>query len=300
MKRKESFSRKAFLVFNTLFMIGLIFVMVAPYVNIMAKAFNEGSDTARGGITFWPRTFTWENFAAVFENSAFPRAVFVSVSRVIISTALSLVVQFMAAYVFTHKDLVGRSGLLIFLMIPMYFGGGLIPTYIFYSKLGLLNNYLLYILPGCFSLYNMIIIRSYMNSLPEGLKEAARIDGASEIQILWKVIVPCSKPILATITLWRAVYLWSDWTTTMYFFTKKKWFTLQYMLMQVLKETERIQSMISEALLRGEEVDFEAMTLTTESVRCAQLIITTIPIILTYPFLQKYFIKGVTLGAVKD
>lgn len=300
MKRKESFSRKAFLVFNTLFMIGIIIIMVAPYLNILAKALNEGSDTARGSIAIFPRVFTWKNFEAVFENSAFPRATAVTVTRVVLGTLLSLIVQFMAAYVFTHKELVGRGGLLIFLMIPMYFGGGLIPTYIFYSNLKLLNNFLLYILPGCFSLYNMIIIRSYINSLPEGLKEAARIDGANEITILWKIIVPCSKPIIATIALWRAVGLWSDWTTTMYFFTKKKLFTLQYILMQVLKETERIQEMISEAIMRGEEIDTSKITITTESVRCAQLIITTIPIILIYPFLQKHFIKGVTLGAVKD
>ena len=300
MKRKESFSRKAFLVFNTIFMIGIIVIMVAPYLNIMAKAFNEGSDTARGGITILPRVFTLENFGAVVGGSSFPLAVVVSVLRVVSGTLLSLIVQFMAAYVFTHKDLVGRSGLLIFLMIPMYFGGGLIPTYIFYSNIKLLNNFLLYILPGCFSLYNMIIIRSYINGLPEGLKEAARIDGANELTILWKIIVPLSKPILATITLWRAVGLWSDWTTTMYFFTKKKLFTLQYILVQVLKETERIQAMISEAAMRGEEMAISDMTITTESVRCAQLIVTTIPIVLTYPFLQKHFIKGVTLGAVKD
>lgn len=300
MKRKESFSRKAFLVFNTLFMLGIIVIMVAPYLNILAKAFNEGTDTARGGITIFPRKFTLENFITVFENSAFPRAAFISVARVILGTLLSLIVQLMAAYAFTHKDLVGRTGLLMFLMIPMYFGGGLIPTYIFLSKVKLLNNFLLYVLSGCFSLYNMIIIRSYINGLPEGLKEAARLDGASEITILWKIIVPCSKPILATITLWRAVALWSDWTTTMYFFTKKKLFTLQYLLVQVLKETERIQQMISEAQMRGEVIDVSELQITTESIRCAQLIITTVPIVLTYPFLQKYFIKGVTLGAVKD
>ena len=300
MKRKESFSRKAFLVFNTLFMIFIIAIMTLPYLNVIAKAFNEGSDTARGGIVIFPRAFTLENFAAVVENSAFPRAAMMSVARVIIGVILRLIVQFMAAYVFTHKDLVGRGPLLMFLMIPMYFGGGLIPTYIFYSNMKLLNNFLLYVVPGCFSLYNMIIIRSYLNGLPEGLKEAARIDGAKEMTILWKIIVPLSKPIMATITLWSAVGLWSDWTTTMYFFTKKKMVTLQYMLTQVLKETERIQAMLSEAIMRGEEVDLSAVKVTTESIKCAQLVITTIPIIAVYPFLQKHFIKGVTLGAVKD
>lgn len=300
MKRKESFSRKAFLVFNTLFMIALIVVMTVPYLNVIAKALNDGADTARGGITIFPRVFTLANLKTVVENTAFPRAAMMSVARVIIGVLLRLIVQFMAAYVFTHKDLVGRGPILMFLMIPMYFGGGLIPTYIFYSKMKLLNSFLLYVVPGCFSLYNMIIIRSYLNSLPEGLKEAARIDGAQEMTILFKIILPLSKPIMATIALWSAVGLWSDWTTTMYFFTKKKMITLQYMLTQVLKETERIQAMIREAAMQGEMIDIENFNVTTESVKCAQVFITTIPIIMVYPFLQKHFIKGVTLGAVKD
>lgn len=298
--KRESLSRKVFNIFNIAFMIVVIVVMLFPYINILAKALNDGADTAMGGITVYPRVFTWENFKTVITDAAFPRATMVSLVRTIMGTALALIVQFMAAYVFTKKDLIGRSGLLIFLMIPMYFGGGLIPTYIFYSNAGLINNYLLYVLPGCFSLYNMIIIRSYMNTLPESLKEAAKLDGAKEITILWRIVVPLSKPIMATIALWSAVGLWSDWTTTMYFFTKKKMFTLQYLLVQVLKETEKIQNMIQQALMNGDEFNAANFTVTTESVRCAQLVITTIPIVITYPFLQKYFIQGVTLGAVKD
>ena len=298
--RKESVSRKLFNVFNILFAIAVIVVMVFPYINILAKALNDGADTAMGGITIYPRVFTWENFKTVISDDAFPRATIVSVIRTILGTLLALIVQFMAAYVFTHKDLIGRSALLMFLMIPMYFGGGLIPTYIFYSKAGLLNNYLLYLLPSCFSLYNMVIIRSYMNTLPASLTEAARLDGAKESTILWKIIVPLSKPIMATVALWSAVSLWSDWTTTMYFFTKKRMYTLQYLLVQVLKETEKIEAMIKQALMRGEEFSVANFTVTTESVRCAQIIITTLPIVVTYPFLQKYFIQGVTIGAVKD
>lgn len=298
--RKESVSRKIFKVCNVILMILLVVIMVFPYINILAKSLNEGTDTARGGITILPRVFTWENYVTVFKHKGFLRASIVSVSRVIMGTLAALLVQLMAAHVFTHKELVGRGKLLVFLMIPMYFGGGLIPTYIFYSNTGMLNNYLLYVLPSAFSLYNMIIIRSYMNTLPDGLKEAASIDGASEYTILWKIVIPLCKPIIATIALWSAVGLWSDWTTTMYYFTKKDMYTLQYLLVQVLKESERVQAMLAEAALRGEEIDTDKFTVTGEAVRCAQIIITTIPIVITYPFLQKYFIQGVTLGAVKD
>lgn len=300
MKKRESISRKLFVLFNVIFMLLLVLVMVFPYINVAAKAFNDGADTARGGITIYPRVFTMENFKTVILDKAFPRAAFISVTRVVLGTLLALVVQLMAAYVFTNKELIGRGFFLGFFMIPMYFGGGLIPTYILYSNMGLLNNFLLYILPGCFSLYNMVIIRSYLNGLPEGLKEAARLDGAKEFTILARIIVPLSKPIIATITLWTAVRLWSDWTTTMYYFTKKKMFTLQYILVQILKEAEKIQAMIKEALLRGEDLSVSGFSVTTESVRCAQIIVTTIPIVIVYPFLQKYFISGAMVGAVKD
>ena len=298
--RKESLSRKAFNIFNIVFMIFIVVVTLFPYLNILAKAFNEGADTAKGGITLLPRVFTFENFGTVIFDKAFPRAAVVSVLRVLVGTGVALVVQFMAAYVFTHKDLIGRGPLLMFLMIPMYFSGGLIPKYIFFSNTGMLNNYLLYVLPTCFSLYNMVIIRSYMNTLPESLTEAAKLDGATELGILWRIIVPLSKPIMATIALWQAVGLWSDWTTTLYYFTKKDKFTLQYLLVQVLKETQKIQALINQALLEGQQTEMVAPKVTPESVQCAQIIITTVPIVLTYPFLQKYFIKGVTLGAVKD
>lgn len=297
---KEPISRKIFNVFNILFMCALVVVMVFPYLNILAKALNNGEDTAMGGITIFPREFTWENFKTVITDSAFPLAAFVSVLRTLAGTLIALVVQFLAAYAFTHKDFYGKNGILMFLMIPMYFGGGLIPCYIYFSNTGLLNNWALYLLPSAFSLYNMIIIRSYMETLPVGLTEAAYLDGANDFQVFTRIITPLCKPILATVALWSAVGHWSDYATTMYYFTDKKKFTLQYLLYQVLKETEKIEKMMQEALMRGDAmINFDQMV-TPESVRCAQIIITTIPIVICYPFLQKYFIQGVTLGAVKD
>lgn len=297
--KKQSFSRKVFNVFNIVFMTLMLITMLFPYLNILAKAFNDGKDTAKGGITIFPRVFTLENFKTIILDEAFPRAFLLSVGIVIGATVLALIVQFMAAYALTRKDLIGRSALLVFFMIPMYFGGGLIPTYIMYSKIGLLNNVLVYLLPTCFGLYTTVIIRSYINGLPSGLTEAARIDGASEFTILWRIVAPLSKPIMATIALWTAVGKWNDWTTTMYFVTKRRLFTLQYMLVQVLKETQMIQNMIDEALKRGEQY-IASVNVTTEAVKCAQIIVTTIPIVLVYPFLQKYFIKGVMVGAIKD
>ena len=298
-KRKVAISRRIFNVLNFVFMLLVVAVMVLPYVHVIAKSLNDAKDTAKGGITLWPRKFTWLNYEAVIMDEAFLRAAIVSVLRVLAGTLLALVVQFMAAYAFTRKDLIGRGPLLMFLMIPMYFGGGLIPTYILFANTGFINNYLTYILPSCFSLYNMVIIRSYINTLPAGLTEAAKLDGASEMGILLRIVVPLSKPIMATMALWSAVGHWSDWTTTMYYFTKKKMFTLQYVLVRILKEAQAIADLIRDALMRGEIINLE-MNITPEAVQCAQIIVTTVPIIISYPFLQKYFIHGVVMGAVKD
>lgn len=299
-KKKESFSRKAFVIFNIVFMIMLMVVMLFPYLNVLAKSLNDGADAARGGIIILPRVFTWENFKTVVTDKAFPRAVWISVARTVLGTLVSLVVQFMTAYVFLQKDLKGRKGLQLFLLIPMYISGGIVPLYITLSKLHLLNNFWLYVISSMFSVYNMTIIRSYMEGLPGGLIEAARLDGASEVTILARIVTPLSKPILATIALWNAVGHWNDWTTTMYFFTKKRLYTLQYILTQILKEAQKIQEMIKQAQLEGELFDTSNIKVTTESIRSAQIIITTIPIVLLYPFLQKHFIRGVLVGAVKD
>ena len=299
MIRKDSFSRKVFYICNVIFLLLMAATILFPYLNVLAKAFNDGSDTARGGIVIWPRVFTLDNFGTVLKDTAFYRAFLVSVCNVIIGTCVSLTVQFFAAYVFLNKHFIGHKFLTVLFMIPMYFGGGIIPMYILYANTGLLNNYLLYILPHCFSFYNMVIIRSYLSTIPGSLPESAKVDGANDLRIAVQIMLPLAKPVIATVALWTAVGKWNDWTTTLYYITKKELFTLQYVLMQVLKEAQKIQEMLREAAMFGEEITVTAKV-TTESVQSAQLIITTLPIVLTYPFLQKYFIQGMTLGAVKD
>lgn len=300
MVKRDSTSRKIFNFINILFLVLLMASVLFPYLNVLAKSFNDGNDTMRGGITIYPREFSMQNYDAILGDDAFGRAFIVSVCSVVLGTLLSILVQFMAAYVFLHKDMFGSKLLYVFLIIPMYFGGGIVPTYILYSQIGLINNYMVYFLPGCFSFYNMIIIRSYMSSLPYSLHEAAKIDGANDLCVFFKIILPLAKPILATIALWTAVGIWSDWTTPLYYITKSKMYNLQYLLVQVLKEAEKVSQLITQAALRGEIIETKNTAITTEGVKCAQMIVSTIPIVIIYPFLQKYFIQGVTLGAVKD
>lgn len=281
-------------------MIFLAVVTVFPYLNTLAIAFNEGSDSMLGGITVYPRVSTWENFHSLLNDESIIRAFAVTVLRVVLGTFLALIINFSAAYVFTKKELYGRTPLLFYFMLPMFFGGGLIPTYLLYSELGFLNNFVVYVVPGAFTFFHMIIIRTYMYSLPDSLVESAKIDGAKEHTIILRIILPLCMPIIATIGLWTAVMHWNDWTTTLTFVTNPDLFTLQYKLMQLIRESEMIAQLIQEAIERGEDNAHSQFKVTPDSIRAAQVVLTTVPIIILYPFLQKYFIKGVLIGSVKE
>ncbi|SFD97341.1 putative aldouronate transport system permease protein [Paenibacillus catalpae] len=297
----ESLSYRIFKVGNASLLILIVVAMVFPYLNVLAYALNDPMDSQFGGLTFYPRELSFANFEMLLTNSAIIQSTLISVLRVVIGTAFALLIQYTCAYAFTLKGLQGKGIILIFLMIPMYFGGGLIPVYLLYSKMHLLNNFLVYILPVSFSLYNMVIIRSFLYTIPDSLAESARIDGANEFVIMLRIYVPLSMPILAVMALWTAVYHWNDWTTTLYFITDQKLNTLQYILMQILKEGERMASMFQEAIRAG--ITSGANTqpqVTPQAIRAANIILTTIPIVIVYPFLQKHFVKGITLGAVKE
>lgn len=297
---KYSKSYKVFTAFNWLLMFGIIVLCVFPYLHTLAKALNDGYDTMLGGITIFPRKLTWANFQALFRDATMFKALWVSVLRVVLSVVLCIIVQFSAAYALSRSHMKGRNKILLFLAIPMFFNGGMIPQYLLYVKCGLINNFWVYILPGLFSYYNMIVMKSFIDSsIPDSLPEAASLDGANEFRILWQIVFPLCKPVLATVALWIAVGAWNSWTDTMYYITKPELHTLQYKLMELVRESERLKALIQEAALAGEELGEEVKS-TPESMVSAQVIVTTIPIIVLYPFLQKYFVKGVTLGAVKS
>lgn len=293
---------RIFMIFNVIFMLIIMLATLFPYLNVLAKALNDGNDSMRGGITIFPRVFTLENFRILLSDASLYSATIVTINRVILTVFGCLLVQFMTAYVLTKKNLIGLKWVNIFFLIPMFIGGGLIPQYILYSKIGLLNNFFVYILPGLFSFYNVMIIRTYITtSIPEALSESALIDGANEYTLFFRIILPLCKPILATIALWTAVNAWNDWTTTLMFIQKPSLYTLQYKLMQTIKETERITALIQATIQSGESAEklMSSIKVTPDSLISAQIIVVTIPIICVYPFLQKYFVKGITLGSVK-
>lgn len=300
--KNEGIGYGIFQVFNFVAMIVIILLCLVPYLNVLAKALNEGNDTLRGGITIFPRVFTLDNFKVLLSDESLILATGVTVAKVALQTVGSVIVQFMAAYALSRPNLWGLKAVNIFFLVTMYIGGGLIPNYILFSKMGLLNNFWVYVLPCLWSYYNVIIIRSYIQSnIPDSVIEAAQIDGAQEGTLFVKIVMPLCKPILATIVLWVAVASWNEWTLTLYYITNPDLHTLQYKLMQTLKESERLTALMQEAAQKGEDIETLAkqMKATPESIQSAQVILVTLPIICAYPFLQKYFVKGVTLGSVK-
>lgn len=300
--RNEGFGYQIFKIFNYTFMLAIILITLVPYLNVFAKAFNDANDSLRGGITIFPRVFTLDNFTTLLNDPAMYQAAVVTVGRTVYSVIVNLCVQFFASYALTRKDAPGMKYFNLYFIIPTFIGGGLIPQYILLSKIGLLNSFWVYVLPGTYSFYNSMIIRSYIRSnIPDEVIESAHLDGCGEVRMVFQMVMPLSLPILATIALWTSVGEWNDWKTTLYYVQSPSLHTLQYKLMQTIKESERIVSLIQAAMEAGQDVEElqNQVSVTPDSLQAAQVVVVTLPIICLYPFLQKYFVKGVTLGSVK-
>lgn len=299
-KIRITLGRRVFNVFNIIFMLFIVLVMFLPYLNVIAKAFNEGMDASRGGVLFWPRKFTLDNFKIIFSDTSVYNAALVSVLRVIIACVLTILVQFTCAYALTRQDLPGKNFILWLFIIPMFISAGDVPVYVLYTKVGLINNFWVYVLPTLFNLSNIVIIRTYMqSSIPFSIEESATLDGASELMIFVRIILPLSMPILATIALWTIVGHWNSYTDTLLYIRDSKLYTLQYKMMKMIKEAEELKKIQLAAMQAGYVVDTNASSISTDTTIAAQIVVTTFPIICTYPFFQKYFVTGITMGSVK-
>lgn len=271
----------------------LAVVTLYPFWNLLAISLNEPYDSIRGGITLWPRKFSWINYSYLFSEEymgIIGIALRNSVLRTVLGTIVNVFFSTLIAFALSKKYFVLRKFMNVFVIIPMYLSVGLIPTYLLYKNLNLLNSFAVYIIPNLLSAYNIIILRNYMAGLPASLTEAAKIDGASEQYILFKIFYPLCKPVLATMCLFIAVSQWSSWQDTMYYAQQQELTTLQWEMTKVVKG--------STALGKGAAVI--AGSPTKETLNAAITIVATLPIILVYPFLQKYFVNGMTLGAVKE
>lgn len=292
--KRYTFSRKVFVVFNYLLFIGLAIITLFPFINLLAKSLSSESALIAGKVKLLPVEFQTGTYKYVIANPEFINAFKVTLLVTILGTVMGLIVTILVAYPLSKTYLKGRKGLLIFFIFAMMFNGGLIPTYLVIQKLGLLNNFWVLVLPALVNVYNMLIMKNYFESLPDSIEESAKIDGASDLRILIQIILPLSKPVLATIALFFAVMHWNSYYSAMIYITRPDWKPLQLYLKELVESTRDI---LDQA---GYNPDIEgAVNRTPEAVQAASIITATIPIIVVYPFLQKYFVKGALVGSVK-
>lgn len=288
-------SDKVFNFFNTVIMALILVITLYPFLNVLAISLNDSTDTVRGGIYIWPRELTLENYKTIFSYTSLIQGFKITILRTLIGTVLGLISASMLAYTLSRPDFKARKFVSTFLALTMYFTGGLVPTYMLMRHLDLIGTFWIYVLPGVVIAFNVFVIRSFIDGLPYALQESAKLDGANDFQIYYKVIIPLCKPVLATIALFLAVGQWNSWFDTyLYNGNKPHLTTLQYELMKILQSTNQGANMVN-----ANDMANQMAQVSPESIKMAITIVVTVPILFIYPFLQRYFVEGMTLGAVK-
>lgn len=275
-------------------------IIIIPFMHILALSFNTGADAQKGGILFLPRIWTIENYFEVFKQENLLNGLFISIFRTVVGTFLGVLLMSMAAYALTIKSLPGRKYISFFIFFTMLFSGGTVPYYLLLTKLKLTGTIWVYIIPTLYSVTNILLLRTSFNQLPDSVIEAARIDGYGEFHIFSKIVLPMSKPVIATISLFTAVGHWNDWYSGTFYVRDVKLKPLATLLQEMLTR----QNALSDILLKSSGSDayrmLEKVTVTGESLQMATIIVVILPIVLAYPFIQKYFVQGITVGSIKE
>ncbi|MGI8385348.1 carbohydrate ABC transporter permease [Robertmurraya sp. P23] len=278
---------------NILIMLFVCGITLYPIWYVVVNSLNDGVDAMRGGIYWWPREFTIENYKAVFQTQGILTSFGITISKTVIGTLTHVFFTAMVAYAISRRDLYGRKLYMMIGIITMFFSGGLIPYFLLIRDLGLFDNFLVYIIPTLFNFFHLIIFVSFFRELPASLEEAAKIDGANDFMIFIKVIIPLSMPVIATIALFQGVYQWNDYFAGVIFVNNPDLQPIQTYLYKVVAESSSNQMMMNAA------GTVTTKTVTSQSIKLATMVVTTLPIMLVYPFLQKYFVKGMLIGSVK-
>ena len=279
---------------KVVFLAFVVVVTVYPFWNIFIISINDATDAIRGGLYFLPRKLSLSSYAEILGRSTFLASIKVSVGRTLIGTPIAVLVTAMLAYPLSRKDLVGRKFWNLLFVFTMYFGGGLVPYYMVLKGIHMLNTFWVFIFPMMMSVYNMILIRSYIESMPDSLFEAAKIDGANDLVVFVKMVIPLSKPILMTVAVFVAINQWNSWFDAYLYTSDQALKPMQSILVEILNQYQTGAS-TSQAMSNAKA----GVTVTPDSIRMAATMVATLPIIMVYPFVQKYFVKGIMLGAVK-
>ncbi len=264
-----------------------VFICLVPFLYVLSASLSSNRAIISQLVTIYPIDFNIEAYKVVFTDTGMLYSLFFTVILVLVYALLALTVTVLAAYALSRKRLMGRKVILLLMVFTMYFSGGLIPDYMLVKDLNLLNTPYALILPGMMSVFNMIILKSFFENLPESLEEAAYLDGCNDLQVLLKIMLPLSKPALATIALLYAVFRWNYFQDALFYITDENLYTIQLKLYNVINISQQ---------MAGENVN---LNLPSEGLKAASIMFGTVPILLVYPWLQKYFVSGITLGATK-
>ncbi|MFS0722522.1 carbohydrate ABC transporter permease [Paenibacillus sp. 1P07SE] len=265
-----------------------------PFVHVLAQSLSSHDAITTGRVTLLPVDFTLESYSRVLREQAFLNAFQISVLRTVAGTLVNVALTCLLAYPLSKTYIKGRSTIMFLIVFTMMFGGGMIPTFLVVKATGLLNTFWAFIIPGAISAFNVIIMKNFFQSVPVELEESAKIDGGSNLGILFRIVIPLSMPAIATITLFHAVGHWNSFFDTVLYITDRKMYPLQVYLRELVMFN---QSNIDNN--SGYSANMDSALLALESIKAAALIASTVPILVVYPFLQKYFVKGIMLGSVK-
>ena len=292
------------IIFDTIkviLLLGICVITLYPFLNTLAVSLNDPLDTIRGGINLVPREFSLINYQDIFRNEFIGIAFRNSVLRTVISAVVQTFCTAMVAYALSRRNFVFRIPIAIIYVVTMYVDGGIIPTYFLFRRLDLINSFHVYWIPGLTTAWNMLIIRTYMRGLPESLVESAKMEGANDFWIFMRIIMPLSIPVLATIALFTSVWQWNFWFDTFIFNSGSiDLTTLQYELMKKIQSANAAIANTSVSNIYGSAANSAGAQVTPQSLRAAMTIVVSLPIILVYPFLQRYFVTGLTIGGVKE
>lgn len=277
-------------IYAILFLITLS--MLYPFYYVLILSFNKGTDSLLGGVYLWPRTFTFENYARFLSDSHWYRAFLVTVARTLTGAALGVLFTCLVAYGLSHRDLLFRRSYFTVIIFAMYFSGGLIPYYVVLRAVGLLNTFGVYVIPSMLSTFFLLVAISFFREIPVELKESAHIDGAGELVIFYRIILPVSMPLIATMSLFTGVGQWNAWLDSAYFVQSDGLRTLAFRMMEVINKSSAPMDAIAVA-------NSASAGVTSYSLQVAAMVVSIAPIVCVYPFLQRFFIQGIMLGSVK-
>nr|WP_150959549.1 carbohydrate ABC transporter permease [Aneurinibacillus sp. XH2] len=290
---KKSFGEKAFDTFNVVFLTLFAFTAVYPFIDVLVVSLSTPAAANVYGLKLWPREFSAEAYKAVFDNRMIWVGYYNTIYRTVLGTFLNVIFTVLCAYPLSKKYLPNRNLFTMMIVFTMFFSGGLIPNYLLVKELGLLDNRMALILPGLIAAFSMIIVRNYFMSLPEEIEESAKMDGANDFRILFSIVLPVSKPIIATIALWYAVAHWNAWFDSLLYISNPDKTVLGNVLRKIVIEgSAQFQQFESYDPTRENAV-------TPDIIKAATIMVATIPIICVYPFVQKYFVKGIMIGSLK-